>query len=239
MAEFPKVQQRLFDDIKRAAEAGDEEKLDFLLKQKNPLAVRHDLSTVLGQEVRKNYDSPLDVFKNADALKNTPIEYTDLPENIAGQFTTEGQGKILMPKTSGDISSKQLGTLLHERGHQDDVLRGVVESQPFDKKLLSKTGLDAAEQAFGKHHARGFFEKEALLDVLKNKKLSTLAPLMKVAGPAAAIYGMSQGDVFAADPTGLLQTDELGKGSDVTEMPSEEREKNRRFKKIRQVLGVE
>lgn len=57
------------------------------------------------------------------------------------------------------------------------------------------------------------------------KKMRSFAPLMSALGKgiplAGTIAGLASGDVFAADPTGLLQTDEVGKGSDVVgEKPS-------------------
>lgn len=238
MADVPKKQQEYFNRIKRALGSGDEQEFADMVRQKNPLAIREDLSNVLGQHALENYDEPLNVFQDKKLLENIPTEYTSMSKGIAGQYNPT-TGGILMPKANPELANKQAGVLIHEGGHKMDALKGFDTSEAFDPKLLKKLGGEAAEEAFGKHHKGGFFEKEALMKLLQNKKLSALTPLLKAAGPAAALYGMSQGDVFAADPTGLLQTDELGQGSDVTEMPSEAKETNRRFKKIRQTLGVE
>ncbi len=238
MADVPKKQQEYFNRIKKALASGDEQEYADLMRNKNPLAIREDLSNVLGQHVLENYDEPLSVFEDKKILENVPTEYTKMPKGVAGQYDLS-TGGVLMPKANPDLINKQTGVKLHEFGHKKDILKGFDASEAFDPKLLKTLGAEAADEAFAKHHKGGFFEKEAIMKLLRNKKLSALAPLLKAAGPAAAIYGMSQGDVFAADPTGMLQTDELGKGSDITEMPSEAKETNRRFKKIRQTLGVE
>ena len=57
------------------------------------------------------------------------------------------------------------------------------------------------------------------------KNLKSFAPLLGVLGKALPLAGvaagMASGDLFAADPTGMLQSDEVGKGSDVIgEQPS-------------------
>lgn len=238
MADVPKKQQEYFNRIKRALGSGDEQEFADLVRQKNPLAIREDLANVLGQHTLENYDEPLNVFQDKKLLENIPTEYAKMPKGVAGQYNPS-TGGVLMPKSDSMFANKETGVLLHELGHKNDALKGFEASEAFDPKLIKKFGAEAAESAFSKHHAGGFFEKEALKDLLKNRKLATMLPVLKAAGPAAAIYGMSQGDVFAADPTGLLQTDEIGKGSDITEMPSEAKETNRRFKKIRQTLGVE
>ncbi|MFZ4411502.1 MAG: hypothetical protein ACOYOV_00365 [Bacteroidales bacterium] len=245
MSEIPKKRQALFSDLGKALGVDDEEAIADLLRNRDPMAIRNELGTMLGQHVRENYDSPLNAFKNKEILSQVPIEHTKLPSDIAGRYNL-GENKIYLPHENLEIPSRQMGTKLHELGHADDVLtKGVTSAQPLSEvaNTLKGEGLENALKAFGKHHEGGFFEKEALQSLLKGGKLglSALAPLAKIAGPAAAIYGMSQGDAFAADPTGMLQTDELGKGSDVVPEDNEgEKQKyNNRFKKIRDIMGAE
>lgn len=232
MDNLPRKQKEYFQRIKQALGEGDESAFTDLVRQKDPLAIRHDLSTTLGQHVRENYDSPLNVFENKKLLENVPVEYTDLPEGIAGRYNIT-DSKVLVPKTIEGLENRQTGSLLHELGHAEDRLKGFAGSEALDPKILKQLGAESAEQAFGKHHKAGFFEKEALMKLLKNKKLSSaVLPLIKGLPIAGALYGMSQGDAFAADPTGLLQSDELGSG----ELPPEEMKKRERFNKLKQKM---
>jgi hypothetical protein len=104
----------------------------------------------------------------------------------------------------------------------------------FKNRNASKGLLDLPEKVVEKGGTLGsFIEKEApeIGKVVSSaaesgglrRGLKSFAPLLGVLGHAlpiaGAAYGLSQGDAFAADPTGMLQTDELGKGSDKIEKP--------------------
>lgn len=214
MSEISKVRQNYLDDIKSAIETGDHEKLSDLLRNKDPLAVRNDLSTALGQHTLQNYDEPLNIFNNKDILKEVPVEYTKLPEGTAGRFDKINQ-KIQLPYENPDLINRQTGVKLHEYGHVNDNLKGFNESQPLDlnNSFLKKTGLENAENAIGQHHASGLFEKEALTNLLKNKKLEMALPLIKAAGIGA--LGLSAAGIgqkaMAGDYGGAaLDTADLG-----------------------------
>ena len=183
MGNIPKKQQDYFNQIKKALGSGDEEMLSELLRQKDPLAIRHDLSTTLGQHVRENYDNPLNIFENKKLLEKVPVSYTkDLPVNLGGRhryvkdpagfYTQEGTGIFLRPEDL-DVAEKQMGTRLHEYGHADDLINypELISKGSIDKSYSKLEGLQAAEEAIGKHHGSGFFEKDALEKLLQNKKL--------------------------------------------------------------------
>lgn len=172
MAEIPKSQQDYFNKLKEALSTGDNELLSNLVRTKNPLAIRHDLSTALGQHVRENYDEPLNIFHNKEILKDIPVNYTKLPPGIAGRYSKE-ENQLYLPHEDIEVPNRQMGSRLHEYAHADDVLNGFEDSEPFNKTkaTLNRAGLEAAEDTLGKHHASGFFEKDALSNLLNNKKL--------------------------------------------------------------------
>ena len=264
MSEIPKKRQEYFDDLLDALHSGDSDKAEFLTRGKDPLAVRNDLSTILGQHVKENYDEPLNVFNNKEQLTEIPIHYGDLPKDVAGKYVkgkngvyTSDQG-VFLGKENPDLLFKQMGTKIHEYGHANDNINGFIGSQKFDKtKKLLGEGLQNAEDIIGQHHKSGFFEKEALVDLLKNKKLAMALPILKAAGIGAlgmSAVGVGQkalaGDiegagVDAADTgsyfvpglgearmAGDLSMGELGN----SELPPEEQEKKERFNKIQQRL---
>lgn len=252
MADLPKQQKEYFSRIKQALSSGDEDELANLVRQKDPLAIRHDLSTILGQHVQENYDNPRNIFSEKKLIEDIPVEYTDLPEGIAGKFN-KTEGKILVPKVDLEKTPRQIGVESHELAHALDKAKGFEGSQKFNPSMLKKTGLEAAEEAFGGHHARGFFEKEALLDLLRNKKLGMLAPVLKAAGIGAigaAAAGIGEkamaGDLSgAASDTGELAYDviappALQAASPTTlgnsELPPEEMEKRQKFNQLKQKL---
>lgn len=172
MSEIPRSQQDYFNKLKQALATGDDEMLADLVKTKNPLAIRHDLSTALGQHVRENYDEPLNVFNNKDILKDIPVNYSKLPPGVAGRYS-KGDNQLYLPHEDLEAPNRQMGSRLHEYGHADDALNGFEESQPFNKTkaILNSSGLESAQDTLGKHHSSGFFEKYALENLLNNKKL--------------------------------------------------------------------
>jgi len=169
MTDVPKRQQDYFNLIKRALSSGDDEMLSDLVRTKNPMAIRHDLSTTLGQHVRENYDNPLNVFENKKILEDVPVNYSNLPEGIAGRYS-KSENKLYLPKENIEQSNRQMGSRLHEYGHADDAL-SKFEGTPILPDYVSKSGLESAEEVIGKHHKSGFFEKDALEKLLQNKKL--------------------------------------------------------------------
>lgn len=209
--EIPKKEDEFLKELFKAAESGDEEAQRFLFRNRDHHAVRSVYSKGLGKLVNENYDNPLNVFQNKEILKEVPIEYGNLPENIAGRFS-QTKNKITLNPNNSDLLHKQTGVKIHELGHANDALSGF-ESQPIitpDRKLI---GLDAAEQAFSDHHQAGFFEKDALAKLLKNKKLSMLPALATGAALLGASERANAGDYSGAalegaglvDPTGLAQ----------------------------------
>jgi hypothetical protein len=262
-ADIPKARQGYLNDLKKALEIGDEEMLSDLVRNRDPLAIRHEMSTALGQHVRQNYDNPLNAFKDKAILEQVPIEKTALPKGIAGQYDL-GKNKIYMPKAVSDLDEKGTGTLVHELGHAKDWLINKLRGTNLNEadSVLKGSGLEAAEKAFGKHHADGFFEKEALQKLLKNGKLAAgyLGPLLKglgVAGTAMGAMGVGQ-KAMAGDLTGAgaeaaemilpeeIKMEGLGRGSADTAglkpyvQPEEERIKAEEFraKLLKDKLGI-
>jgi hypothetical protein len=189
-------------------------------------------------DIKKHFEKP-ELLDNISVSENPKAL---LAENANGMYLPK-EKKIVLN------SGEDLATGLHELSHPydekahgfynlTDALSGNKKAKGLD---LGAKGLEAAEELNKGHF---FSDKIKGLEQLKrlmsgNKLKSVLLPALKAAGPAAALYGMSQGDAFAADPTGLLQTDELGKGSD--ELPDELGEKqkyNNRFKKMREIMGA-
>ena len=172
MTDVPRKQQDYFNKIKEALSSGDNDMLSDLVRTKSPLAIRNDLSTTLGQHVRENYDNPLNVFQNKDILEDVPVNYSKLPEGIASRYS-KGENKIYLPYEDLNNQNRQMGSRLHEYGHANDALTDF-EGQPLQSSTddLSKlSGLQSAEDAIGQHHSSGFFEKDALEQLLQNKKL--------------------------------------------------------------------
>lgn len=130
------------------------------------------------------------------------------------------------------------GVVAHEGGHISDMVnKGFIPEaeEALINKLGGMKGLKAAEQLYGKHHGGGFFELEALKKLTKNKLLSKVP----VIGGALGAYQMlDSGDLFAADPTGMLSSDAVGEGSDV--IPQDElgdkQKLNNRMKKMRAIM---
>lgn len=127
------------------------------------------------------------------------------------------------------------GIAIHEGQHTIDELKGFIPDD--ERKILEavkKNGLGNAKELFKGHHKKGFFEYDTLLSLAKNKKLQAAMPLV---GPALGAYSMLEsGDVFAADPTGMFQSDNVGEGSD--EVPDQGKKDifNARMKKTKQLM---
>lgn len=252
MDKLPRKQQEYFDNLKKAISTGDEEMYSDLVRNKNPLALREDLSMVLGQDVAENFDDPLNIFKKKELLKEVPITYTEnLPKGISGQYVKEHG--LFLPKPS-DNKLKDLGVKLHELGHKNDELSGLTVDDVFDKSNLKKLGAEAADEAFSKHHGSGFFEKDAINKLRNNKLLSTLAPFIKATGVGAAGLALAGAGnkAMAGDLSGAAS--DVGElGYDIveppvlsaaaptmmgnSELPKEELEKRAKFNLLRKRLG--
>ena len=212
MADLPRKQKEYFTNIKKAISSGDDEMLADLVRQKQPLALREDLSQVLGSHVNENYDNPLNIFENKKLLEDVPITYTkNLPKGTAGHYVKD-RG-IFLPVEDSSNLNKQTGVKVHELGHANDEFNGFTEPQAYEriKNIRPDTGLAAAEEAFANHHEAGFFEKEALQKLLSGKKLSMLGALgagaMALGAGNKAMAGDLPGAALDAgaivDPTGI------------------------------------
>lgn len=252
MENLSKKQKEYFKKLREAIGSGDEDMYSDLVRQKNPLAIRHDLSTALGEHVAENYDDPLNIFQKKELIKEIPVNYTEnLPKGIAGKYIKEHG--VFVPK--GEETFKKLGTKLHELGHGNDSL-DLPESvsDEFNKSSLKKLGAEAADEAFKGHHKKGFFEKYALENLMNNKKLASIMPLIKGAGigalglTAAGIGNKAMAGDFkgAASDTGELAYElatppVLSAVSPTmmgeSELPPEEIEKKRKFNLLRKKLG--
>lgn len=257
--EIPKKRQELLNDLMKQLQIGDDDAVAELLRNRDPMAIRNEMSTALGQHVRQNYDNPLNVFKDKAILEQVPVEHTDLPEGVAGRYNLT-KNKILMPKQNPDLANRQTGTLLHELGHAKDWLVNKVKGTNLNEaeSVLKGSGLDAAEKAFGNHHANGFFEKEALQKLLNGGKLaaSYLGPLMKglgIAGAGLAATSIANkamaGDIAGATSEAvdnvpvvgqikqMIQPEMIGKSDDVTGLkPFVQSEEEQNL--LKQKLGI-
>jgi hypothetical protein len=167
-------------------------------------------------DIKKHFENPellgdISVSENPKAL---------VAENAKGMYLPKDKKIVL---NSGEDLATGLHELSHpydERAHGfynlSDALTGNKKAKGLD---LGATGLEAAEE-LNKGH---FFQDnikglEQLKRLMKGEKLRSLAaavsPALKALGPAAGLYAATQGDVFAADPTGMLQADAVGEGSD-------------------------
>ena len=218
------------------------DELDNLLKGFDPIEVRMLLQNTLGDHVFENYDIGLPkAMREAQKINEMPLlkkasmnMYDELPEIDVNKLYEE---KIKKPvklsifKDSSDdlgfvdLAKKETptinlnqnllqkspgGVILHEADHLSDALnKGYVPKQ--DMLDTAKMGLEGAGEAFAKHNKRGFFELEALKKLTKNKLLGAV-PYVGAALTANEVF--DSGDVFAADPTGMLKSDNVGEGSD-------------------------
>jgi hypothetical protein len=129
------------------------------------------------------------------------------------------------------------GLILHEADHISDALnKNYIPKE--DATNTIKKGLEGAEEMFGKHHKRGFFELEALKKLTKNKLLGAV-PVIGTALTANEI--LKSGNVFAADPTGMTSSENVGEGSDILpqEDLAEKQRYNNRMIKTRKLLEGE
>jgi len=225
---LPKKRQDLLNDLKKYLQIDDEDAVSDLLKNRDPMAIRDEMSTALGQHILQNYDKPVNAFKDSHILSEVPIEYTNLPENIAGKYNLS-KNKILLPKENPELIERQTGTLMHELGHAKDWLIDKIKGSNLNESnsALKGSGLEAAEKIFGNHHSNGFFEKEALQKLLKGGKLAipalALGSTLYSAGSKA-----SEGDIpgaalkvgSAIDPTGTVNA--VDQVKERLQMPTEE-----------------
>lgn len=241
------------------------DELEQLLKGVDPVEVRMLLQETLGDHVFENYDIGLPkAMKEAQRIESLPLlkkatmnMYDELPEiNVNKLYEDKIKKPIklsIFRDASDDLGYVNLaekatptihlnqnmlqkspgGVILHEADHLSDALnKNYIPKE--DMIETAKTGLRGAEEAFAKHNKRGFFELEALKKLTNNKLLNKI-PV--IGGGLAAYSVLDSGDVMAADPTGLLQSDEVGAGSDEIPDIGERDRYNARMKRTKQLLG--
>lgn len=241
------------------------DELESLLKGMDPIEVRMLMQETLGDHVMENYDIGLPkAIREAQKINDLPLMkkasmnmYDELPEINVNKLYEEKIKKpvklSIFKDASDDLGYVDLaekatptihlnqnmmqkspgGVILHEADHLSDALN---KNYIPKKDMLDtvKTGLEGAGEAFAKHNKRGFFELEALKKLTKNKLLGSV-PYVGAALTANEIF--DSGDVFAADPTGMLKSDNVGEGSD--ELPDEAQKDlyNARMKRTLKKLG--
>ena len=244
------------------------DELSSLLQGVDPIEVRMLLQETLGDHVGENYDIGLPkAMKEAQRIESLPLVkkasmnmYDELPEINVNKLYEEPIKKpvklsIFKDKSDDlgfvDLAKKETptinlnqnmmqkspgGVILHETDHLSDALnKNYIPKQ--DMLDTVKMGLHGAEEAFAKHNKRGFFELEALKKLLANKKLQAAIP---VVGAGLAAYSvLDSGDVMAADPTGMLQSDAIGEGSDEIPDIGKRDVYNAKMKKTRKLMGEE
>ena len=221
------LNKRWYESLLKSLERG--ESPDDLFKHMNAYGVRDTSEAAAAKFLQDQYGAK-DVndikkhFEKPELLDN--ISVSENPKMLAA----ENANGMYLPKDKKIIlnSGEDLATGLHELSHPyDEAAHGyynLTDALTGNKKVkganLSATGLKAAEELNKGHFYDDSIKGlEQLKRLIKGEKLRSIAaavsPALKALGPAAALYGMSQGDVFAADPTGLLQADAAGEGSDV------------------------
>lgn len=226
------LSKRWYEGLLKSLERGESPEDSF--KHMNAYGVRDTSEAAAAKFLQDQYG-----VKDVNDIKKH-FEKPELLDNISvsenpKMLAAENANGLYLPKDKKIIlnSGEDLATGLHELSHPyDEVAHGyhnLTDALTSSKKVkgldLGAKGLEAAEELNKGHFFQdGVKGLQQLKRLIKGDKLrsiaGTIAPALKYVGPAAAIYGMSQGDAFAADPTGLLQADEVGKGSD--EIPKDE-----------------
>lgn len=140
---------------------------------------------------------------------------------------TDIKNKIRQTYDAGNLDKESMSDLGKKASHNFKNMGKATELQEMVPKIIEKGGQvgkleEAFQPAIGKVFRSG---KNAASSMAKKagKGLKSFAPLLGMLGKALPIAGtaagLASGDVFAADPTGMLQTEELGKGSDVLSKP--------------------
>lgn len=173
---------------------------------------------------KKIVNPRLKVFK--DANPGADLGYMELEKKVPVVNINESKLDIFEPE----------GLIGHEADHTiDEALGFIPDDEQKIMNAVKKKGLGNATDLFKGHHKRGFFELENLKKLVANKKLQASIPLV---GQALGAYSMLEsGDVFAADPTGMLSSDSVGEGSD--QLPDEAAKDifNARMRKTKQKLN--
>ena len=258
-------------ELIKAIETEDEDALRFLTKNKNPYGIRDTFENRLGQFVNENYEIPdssdyKKLFKNEKLIVPKVEVMKNLP-GLFGEYDYTDQNSPIIRLNSllnKDDPNQYTGTLLHEIGHHNDLLKGyepgeIKLSKP-GRKNVEQLGLDAAEEYFKGPHKEGLFGLEALKDLIKGNKIRSMAhiasPLLKAAGIGAAGMGLASigNKVMAGDLKGagkeslgmagdmivpdLLQSEEVNPNEDaiMENLKKEGEIKNRRFGKLKSIL---
>lgn len=232
MDKHDNLNKRWYENLLKTLDRGESPEDSF--KHMNAYGVRDTSEAAAAKFLQDQYGAK-DVndikkhFEKPELLDN--ISVSENPKMLAA----ENASGLYLPKDRKIIlnSGEDLATGLHELSHPydekahgfynlTDALTGNKKTKGLD---LGAKGLDAAEELnkghFFQDSIKGLEQLKRLMSGNKLRSVATtLAPALKAAGPAAALYGMSQGDVFAADPTGMLQANAVGERSD--EIPKDE-----------------
>ncbi len=229
-------EDKRYKDLIDSIFKNDDEKLDFLLRQKDVHGVRNELENALGRFSKENHNLPEnrlnELFQNEiqmpklikeGNLPNSDAQYRFNPKDLS-------KDKILLSPSLSE--GERAGAILHELGHKNDLMKGYNLSEASQAgKGMSKglNGLESAEKFFEGHHMdKPLFGLESLRELMKSGKIRSVsgiaAPVLKAL--AAGAIGLSAtnkamaGDTLGAgfdaasivDPTGLA-----GMASDINQ----------------------
>lgn len=202
-----KLEDSRYRELLKALQSQDPEHLDFLLKPRDPYAIRDELENSLGRHVAENYDLPKtrlnELFEKKIEMPKIISDPSQLQGNEALYRYLEGgkNPEIIVNPKRGHF--EQLGDMLHELGHHKDVVSGY-DPEDIAKSIHNPSklaGLDAAEKYFEGHHEKGLFGLEALKNLLKSGKIKSVAALLGPAAIGMGALGATQ-DAMAGDMTG-------------------------------------
>jgi hypothetical protein len=203
----------------------DDEKLNFLLKQKGVYGVRDELQNSLGRFVKENHSLPdgrlNEIFDSK--IQMPELITSDIPGSAARyKFNPKdlSNDKILL--SPGLTEAERSAAILHELGHKSDLMKGYNLSEAAKAGIASSkglNGLEAAEKYFEGHHMdKPLFGLESLRELMKGGKLKSagmIGPVLKALTAGAvglgatnkAMAGDNLGAVLDAasivDPTGI------------------------------------
>jgi hypothetical protein len=180
----------------------------------------HDENDPRFKKLLDNLKSQTDAYNAA----NKPV--IQIPDSLQAHGEVTHQIPMDMPKS---VPAEQLAHVAEEIPHNPGMLKNLEDQsakflgagnkmEQFDHVVNPAKITDLSPQLLNKYMKTGIPLVDKAYSPLGNiaRKASSLAPaLLKALGVGGALYGMSQGDAFAADPTGMLHSEEAGKGSDV------------------------
>ena len=222
-------EDKRYKDLIDSIFKGDDEKLDFLLKQKGVYGVRDELENSLGRFVKENHSLS---DKNLNEVFDSKILMPEiLTDNIPGsgaryKYNPKDLSKDKIILSPGLTEAERSGAILHELGHKNDLLKGYNLKDASKAGIHSNkglNGLEAAEKYFEGHHMdKPLFGLESLKELIKSGKIKSgagvVGPILKALTAGAVGLGASNkamaGDKLGAsldvasliDPTGLAST---------------------------------